>query len=187
MSEERPPSDAARDDAARQRSAGQAPPDADAWAAACAEDLAAEKSRRGDRSAPPPGSAAEELRRFVDTVADRLSSWQGPLLGAVGGPAAAHAVRQVVEQARAAVEPVVERNPEIFGHLAAAGGELLAAYRSAVEAQERRWTGRATAPGDDPASPGKNRGDGPADRADRPGDRRDRGEGAGGGERIDLD
>ena len=49
-------------------------------------------------------------------------------------------VSQVVQQAKAAVEPVIERNPDVFDHLAAAGNELLAAYRSAVEAQERRWT-----------------------------------------------
>lgn len=49
-------------------------------------------------------------------------------------------VRQVVQQAKAAVEPVIERNPDVFDHLAAAGGELLAAYRSAVQAQEQRWS-----------------------------------------------
>ncbi|MEU6475645.1 DUF5304 domain-containing protein [Streptomyces sp. NPDC047017] len=180
MSEERPPSDdAARDDAVREeRGAGRAPGagDADAWATACAEDLQAEQARRRARYGPPPGSAAEELRRLVDTVADKLSSLQSPLFGAVAGPTAQQLVRQAVQQARAAVEPVVERNPDVFDHLAAAGGELLAAYRSAVESQERRWTDRAT----DPRT-------GPADGPQQPGERRDRGEGTGGGERIDLD
>jgi hypothetical protein len=183
MSEERPPSDAAPDDAAahdaaREETREQAPhaTDADAWATACAEDLAAEQVRRRAQYGPPPGSAAEELRRFVDTVADKLSSLQSPLLGAVAGPAAQQVVRQVVQQARAAVEPVVERNPDLFDHLAAAGGELLAAYRSAVQAQERRWTSRAGGAAGDPK-----------DGLDTPGDRRDPGEGTGGGERIDLD
>ncbi|MDO0915600.1 DUF5304 domain-containing protein [Streptomyces sp. DT2A-34] len=139
--------------------------DADAWATACAEDLAAEKARRRAQHGPPPGSAAEELRKLVDTVADKLSTLQSPLLGAVAGPAAQQVVKQVVEQAKAAVEPVIERNPDVFDHLAAAGTELLAAYRSAVQAQERRWT----------------TGDQDLD------ERRDRGDDAGPGERIDLD
>ncbi|MFJ8080646.1 DUF5304 domain-containing protein [Streptomyces sp. NPDC096205] len=116
--------------------------DADAWATACAEDLAAEKARRQGRQGPPPGSAAEELRKLVDTVADKLAGLQSPLLGAVAGPAAQQVVQQVVQQAKAAVEPVIERNPEVFDHLAVAGQELLAAYRSAVQAQEKRWTSR---------------------------------------------
>lgn len=111
--------------------------DADAWAKACAEDLAAEKVRRRAEHGRPPGSAAEELRKLVDAVADKLSGLQTPLFGA----AASGVVQQAVQQAKAAVEPVIERNPEVFDHLAAAGSELLAAYRSAVEAQERRWTG----------------------------------------------
>lgn len=64
-------------------------------------------------------------------------------------------VSQVVQQAKAAVEPVLERNPEVFDHLAAAGSELLAAYRSAVENQERRWTTRGTGSRDDESGPGE--------------------------------
>ncbi|MFD0562636.1 DUF5304 family protein [Kitasatospora saccharophila] len=33
-----------------------------------------------------------------------------------------------------------ESNPEVYGHLAAAGGELLAAYRAAVVRHERNWS-----------------------------------------------
>ncbi|MDO0928083.1 DUF5304 domain-containing protein [Streptomyces sp. TG1A-8] len=167
MSEERPAPDPF-EDAGRERAT-----DADAWATACAEDLDAEKARRRAEQGPPPGSAAEELRKLVDTVADRLSGLRSPLLGAVAGPAAQQAVRQAVQQAKAAVEPVVERNPEVFGHLAAAGTELLAAYRLAVRAQERRWTAGAAGPADAGTGGGS--------------DDRDRGEGTGPGERIDLD
>ncbi|MFF9363411.1 DUF5304 domain-containing protein [Streptomyces griseoluteus] len=168
MSEERPaPQPPEEPEAAEASRMG----DADAWATATAEDLAAEKARRRGTSPPPPGTAAEELRRLMDSVADKLSGLQSPLLGAVAGPAAQQAVRQMVQQAKAAVEPVVERNPQVFDHLAAAGSELLAAYRSAVQAQERRWTTGPTPP---PA-------DGP------PAGRRDPGEGTGPGERIDLD
>lgn len=158
MSEERPTSDAAQgEEAAWQEavdatgipSAGAGPEDrgsaadADAWAKACAEDLAAEKARRRTQYGRPPGSAAEELRKLVDAVADKLSGLQSPLFGAVASGTAQQMVQQAVQQAKAAVEPVIERNPDVFDHLAAAGSELLAAYRSAVEGQEKRWTGRA--------------------------------------------
>ncbi|WP_369168745.1 DUF5304 domain-containing protein [Streptomyces sp. R28] len=161
MSEELPPFDAGEQEAIDEVRAT----DADAWSTACAEDLAAEKARLRAQYGPPPGSAAEELRKLVDAVADKLSTIQSPLLGAVAGPAAQQVVKQVVEQAKAAVEPVIERNPDVFDHLAAAGTELLAAYRSAVQAQERRWT-----TGDQDLDEG-----------------RDRGDDAGPGERIDLD
>ncbi|THA35726.1 hypothetical protein E6R18_02980 [Streptomyces sp. A1277] len=145
------------------------PADDDAWAHACAEDLAAEKARRRAAYGPPPGSAAEELRKLVDAVADKLGSLQTPLLGL----AAQGAVQQVIQQAKAAVEPVIERNPDVFDHIAAAGSELLAAYRSAVQGQEGRWTQGAG----DPAGTEK--------KADDPADPRD--EGSGAGEHIDLD
>ncbi|WP_043675485.1 DUF5304 domain-containing protein [Streptomyces xylophagus] len=161
MSEELPPSDAGKEEALDEVRAT----DADAWATAAAEDLAAEKARRRTQYGSPPGSAAEELRKLVDTVTGKLSGLQSPLLGQVAGPAAQQVVKQVVQQARAAVEPVIERNPDVFDHLAAAGNELLAAYRSAVQAQEQRWTARD--------SELKNL--------------RDPGEDSGPGERIDLD
>ncbi|ROQ69577.1 hypothetical protein EDD93_4078 [Streptomyces sp. 840.1] len=145
------------------------PADDDAWAQACAEDLAAEKARRRGEYGPPPGSAAEELRKLMDAVADKVSSLQSPLFGM----AAQGAVQQVIRQAKSAVEPVIERNPDVFDHIAAAGGELLAAYRSAVEGQERRWTQGAG----DPAGTEK--------KADEPTGPRD--EGPATGEQIDLD
>ncbi|MFF3390571.1 DUF5304 domain-containing protein [Streptomyces sp. NPDC002669] len=145
------------------------PVDDDAWARACAEDLEAEKARRRERQGPPPGSAAEELRKLVDAVADKVSSLQTPLLGA----AAQGTVQQIIKQAKSAVGPVIERNPEVFDHIAAAGGELLAAYRSAVEGQERRWTREAG----DPEGTKKQAGD-PTDPRDEP---------PAAGEHIDLD
>jgi hypothetical protein len=163
MSEERPTSDAAQGEAAARHKAVEetvVPPagaksesweratDADAWAKACAEDLAAERARRRDRYSPPPGSAAEELRKLIDAVADKLSGLQSPLFGAAASGAAQQVVQQVVQQAKAAVEPVIERNPDVFDHLAAAGSELLAAYRSAVEAQEKHWMSRDTSESD---------------------------------------
>ncbi|MFC5800351.1 DUF5304 domain-containing protein [Streptomyces formicae] len=118
--------------------------DADAWAEACAEDLEAERARRRERYGTQTGSAAEELRKLVDAVAEKVSSLQNPLFGA----ATQGAVQQLISQAKSAVEPVIERNPQVFDHLAAAGNELLAAYRSAVEGHERRWTRDEPAPRD---------------------------------------
>ncbi|MFF0508154.1 DUF5304 domain-containing protein [Streptomyces griseus] len=149
------------------------PVDGDAWADACAEDLAAEKARRRAQYGTPPGSAAEELRKLVDAVADKVSSLPTPLLGV----AAQGAVQQAIRQAKSAVEPVIERNPELFDHLAAAGNELLAAYRSAVEGQESRWT-RTTEGAAGTAGPAKQAAEDPSDPRD---------EGPSGTERIDLD
>lgn len=115
-------------------------PEADAWATACEEDLAAEKARRREEFGPEPVSAAEELRRLADAVSARVAELGKPLGGAVASGAAQGAAQQLIAQARAVVEPVVERHPQFFDHLAAAGGELLAAYRSAVQDAERRWT-----------------------------------------------
>ncbi|MEV2249103.1 DUF5304 domain-containing protein [Streptomyces sp. NPDC050147] len=137
--------------------------DADAWEKACAEDLAAEKARRRAQYGPPPASAGEELRKLVDAVSEKLSGLQTPLLGAVAQGAVEQTVRQVVRQAKAAVEPVIERNPDVFDHLASAGSELLAAYRSAVEGQEGRWTrGSDAAKGPDR----RDEGPGPAEHID---------------------
>ncbi|MEV7614691.1 DUF5304 domain-containing protein [Streptomyces sp. NPDC089799] len=118
------------------------PADDDAWAKACAEDLAAERARRTQRntagggSGNSTGTAAEELLKLFEAVADKVSGLNNPLFGT----AATGAVRQFVNQAKSAAKPVIERNPEVFDHLAAAGSELLAAYRTAVEGHERRWT-----------------------------------------------
>ncbi|WP_326690918.1 MULTISPECIES: DUF5304 family protein [unclassified Streptomyces] len=117
-----------------------AAPDPDAWATACEEDLAAEKARRRAEYGPPPTSAAEELRRLADAVTDKVTELGKPLFGAVGTAAAQGVAQQLFAQAKATIEPVVERNPQLFDHLAAAGGELLAAYRSVVQESERRWS-----------------------------------------------
>ncbi|MGW1075293.1 DUF5304 domain-containing protein [Streptomyces sp. NPDC002537] len=151
---------------ATERPAPDAAADPDAWGQACAEDLAAERARRRAAYGQQPGSAAEELRKLLDAVTEKVSALQLPLAGL----AAQDVVQQVVDRAKAAVEPVVERNPEVFDHLASAGSELLAAYRAALQGQESRWTrGDAEKPADGPGAPG--RGDA----------------GTGGTERIDLD
>ncbi|MEV6672406.1 DUF5304 domain-containing protein [Streptomyces sp. NPDC051162] len=149
---------------ATERPAPDAAADPDAWEQACAEDLAAERARRRHEQ---PGTAAEELRKLVDAVTEKVSALQLPL----AGMAAQEVVQQVIAQAKAAVEPVIERNPDVFDHLASAGSELLAAYRAAVQGQEARWT----------------RGEGAAKPAEGPGGPGRGDAGTGGAERIDLD
>lgn len=152
----------------------------DAWAEACAEDLAAERERRRSEQGASggTGTAAEELLKLFEAVADKVSDKVSALNNPLFGVAAQGAVRQFVNQAKTAAKPVVERNPEVFDHLAAAGSELLAAYRSAVEGHERRWTRDEPAPG---------RGSGPTGTAaGNAEDPRDEGE-DGPAERIDLD
>ncbi|MEU1230216.1 DUF5304 domain-containing protein [Streptomyces sp. NPDC005828] len=153
--------------------------DSDAWAKACAEDLEAEKARRRAQRATEPGSPAEEFRRLFEAVADKVSGGLGaPLLGGQAAQTAAQTVQQLVNQAKAVVEPVIERNPQVFDHLAAAGSELLAAYRSAVEGHESRWTrGGGAVPEDDD----------PRRDADPDTPRKKDDEGPGTGQHIDLD
>jgi predicted NBD/HSP70 family sugar kinase len=109
-------------------------PEADAWAKASAEDIAGEHARRREQAGQ--GSAAEELRRFAEAVGDAV----GERLAALRNPAVQVAAQGMLAQVRSVVEPIKERNPEVFDHLTAAGAELLAAYRSAVAGAESRWT-----------------------------------------------
>ncbi|WP_051970537.1 DUF5304 family protein [Kitasatospora azatica] len=46
----------------------------------------------------------------------------------------------LTDQAQQAFGRFREQNPEVFGHLAAAGNELLSAYRAAIAGHERRWS-----------------------------------------------
>ncbi|MCK1796321.1 DUF5304 domain-containing protein [Streptomyces sp. XM4193] len=123
-------------------------PDGSAWAEACAEDLAAERARRREQAGERPASAADEFGRLVDSVARRISDFTTPLAGAAGESAgrraaestAEHWSRQLADGAKELLGPIVERNPRVMEHLAAAGSELLSAYQAAVTGQEQRWT-----------------------------------------------
>ncbi len=139
--------------------------DDDAWATACAEDLAAEKARRREAAGYRPGSAAEELRKLADAVVDRLSEFRSPVAGI--------AAQAVISQVKAVGDQLRDSNPGVFEHLTAAGSELLSAYRAAVAGQEQRWTrGETAAPAPRPEG------------AARPDDGD---QGKPGTERIDLD
>jgi hypothetical protein len=106
--------------------------DTDAWATASAEDIAAENARRREQAGQGLGSATEELRRLAEAVAERLA--------VLRSPAVTIAAETVISQVKQVVDPIRERNPDVFDHLASAGSELLAAYRAAVAGQESRWT-----------------------------------------------
>lgn len=108
-------------------------PDADAWSKACAEDVAEQASKRRVQQAYQPGSAADELRKLADVVAEKVQELGSPV---VGLPAQA-----LISQARSVLGQARDRNPELFDHLAAAGNELIAAYRAAVDNHGRRWAG----------------------------------------------
>jgi hypothetical protein len=77
----------------------------------------------------------EEVRRLATTVGEKVSAASasvssGDHLGALQDLAA----------------PLRVKHPEVYGHLIAAGGELIAAYRSAVSASEKRWTAEKPKP-----------------------------------------
>ncbi|MFB6888450.1 DUF5304 family protein [Kitasatospora sp. NPDC056327] len=80
---------------------------------------------------PELGPLVDEVRRFA---------------GVVGGKAQEASAETLISLAGLA-DRLREKQPEVYGHLAAAGTglaaagtELLAAYRAAVAGHERRWT-----------------------------------------------
>ncbi|MEZ0093715.1 DUF5304 family protein [Streptacidiphilus sp. EB129] len=81
-----------------------------------------------DLFGPELAPLVDEVRKFATTVGEKITAAQnsvsnGDTLGAMQDLAS----------------PLRVKYPEVYGHLIAAGGELLAAYRSAVSASEKRW------------------------------------------------
>ncbi|WP_377272020.1 DUF5304 family protein [Peterkaempfera sp. SMS 1(5)a] len=83
-------------------------------------------SAAGDPWGSQLGPLVEEVRRFASAVGERMQEATRALGSADGLDRFAG--------------PVREKHPEVYRHLAAAGGELLAAYRAAVSGHERRWS-----------------------------------------------
>ena len=88
-----------------------------------------------DLFGPELSPLVDEVRRFATSVGEKVteasaSFSSGDSLGALQNLAA----------------PLRVKHPEVYGHLIAAGGELIAAYRSAVSASERRWTAEKRGP-----------------------------------------
>ncbi|WP_345522862.1 DUF5304 family protein [Streptomyces echinatus] len=123
-----------------------------------AEDLARPRrpSRRAStaRAARLRGRGAEEARgHAVARQALRATPRVTSSSAVLAGPPPRHGWlrHRSSQQAKAAVEP--RHGPQTPGRhstsLAAAGGELLAAYRSAVQGRSKRWTARTADPADD--------------------------------------
>ncbi|MFC1406206.1 MULTISPECIES: DUF5304 family protein [Streptacidiphilus] len=114
---------------------GGAGDDTPAGATASAHDEVAETdgpkkpASPADFFGPELTPLVDEVRRFASTLGERVNAASaaassGDSLGALQNLAA----------------PLRSKHPEVYGHLIAAGGELLAAYRAAVSASEKRWT-----------------------------------------------
>ncbi|WP_052434641.1 DUF5304 family protein [Streptacidiphilus melanogenes] len=73
------------------------------------------------------GPLVDEVRRFASTVSEKVTS----LSSGQSDP------MEVLQNLAA---PLRSKSPAVYGHLLAAGGELIAAYRAAVSASERRWS-----------------------------------------------
>ncbi|MFD8083156.1 DUF5304 family protein [Kitasatospora sp. NPDC059722] len=80
---------------------------------------------------PEVGPLVDEVRRFADAFGQKAQEAGADTLITLAGFA----------------DRLREQKPEVYGHLAAAGSglaaagaELLAAYRAAVAGHERRWT-----------------------------------------------
>jgi hypothetical protein len=127
----------------------------DVWAQVVAEDAAAQaaqareaqKSEEAGATTPATdplqrllgdspfgtelGPVVDEVRRIAANLGDRLQQAQR----------ASEAIATGLQGWEQVTAPLRENHPEVYRHLAAAGNELLAAYRAAVSGQERRWTG----------------------------------------------
>ncbi|MEV6974797.1 DUF5304 family protein [Kitasatospora sp. NPDC093806] len=80
---------------------------------------------------PELGPLVDEVRRFASVVGEKAQEASAETLISLAGLA----------------DRLRDKQPEVYGHLAAAGtglaaagAELLAAYRAAVTGHERRWT-----------------------------------------------
>ncbi|GGV25667.1 hypothetical protein GCM10010495_46790 [Kitasatospora herbaricolor] len=93
---------------------------------------------------PELGLLVEEVRRLAKAVGEKaeeagVPQFAAAALGSLGSLAPGGAAGSLGTLSEL---PGVLRakHPEVYGHLAAAGGELLAAYRAAVSGHERRWS-----------------------------------------------
>jgi hypothetical protein len=122
-------------DGAREQAGAPADGVADELAEKVADKVSGEETagkaeaESGDLFGPELSPLVDEVRRFAATLGEKVTAASasvssGDSLGALQGLAA----------------PLRSKHPEVYGHLIAAGGELLAAYRAAVAASERRWT-----------------------------------------------
>ena len=86
-------------------------------------------SSASDLFGPELSPLVDEVRKFASSLGEKVTA----VSSAVGSGDSLGALQNLAA-------PLRSKHPEVYGHLIAAGGELLAAYRSAVSASERRWT-----------------------------------------------
>ena len=103
--------------------------------------MTAEEPGDGANSAgaPPHGSLSEEALKLVETAQAWLSS--GAVLAGAGTSSECKScpVCQLIGV-------VNGLRPEVLGHLAEAGTQLVAAYKAATESAERSWAGSQRPP-----------------------------------------
>ena len=105
-----------------------------------AGEQAGDRDRAGDRAGaghpfgPEFGPLVDEVRRFANAVGEKAQE-----AGAQQFAAAALGSLASLAELPGTLR---EKHPEVYGHLSAAGGELLAAYRAVVAGHERRWSSR---------------------------------------------
>ncbi len=95
-------------------------------------------SAPGHPFGPELGPLVDEIRRFANAVGEKAQEAGAQQFAA----AALNSLGTLAELPGT----LREKHPEVYGHLSAAGGELLAAYRAAVSGHERRWSSREEAP-----------------------------------------
>ncbi|MFJ2777803.1 DUF5304 family protein [Kitasatospora sp. NPDC087315] len=88
------------------------------------EPTAEQGGQEGHPFGPELGPLVDEVRRLATAVGQKAQE---------AGAETLISLASLADQLR-------EKQPEVYGHLAAAGGELLAAYRAAVAGHEHRWT-----------------------------------------------
>ena len=93
------------------------------------QDADAGPAPSGDLFGPELGPLVDEVRKFASAIGGKVDE----AASALGGGDGMRGLQQLAA-------PLRSKHPEVYGHLIAAGGELLAAYRAAVTASERRWT-----------------------------------------------
>ncbi|MFC8450173.1 DUF5304 family protein [Kitasatospora sp. NPDC057223] len=99
-----------------------------------AGDPTGERASAGHPFGPDFGPLVDEVRRFANAVGEKAQE--------VGAQEFAAAALGSLTSLAELPGTLRGKHPEVYGHLSAAGGELLAAYRAAVSGHERRWSSR---------------------------------------------
>jgi len=126
--------------------------DEDVWAQAVAEDAQQQREQQARRAQPqqgedggaasgdPKSSTGDLFGPELGPLVDEVRKFAAAVGGKVDEAASALGAGDGMRGLQQLAAPLRSKHPEVYGHLIAAGGELLAAYRAAVTASERRWS-----------------------------------------------